>query len=462
MDAERLMNGVLRGAARGREVAEVLAAALASVEPKATVRRSLIREGSALFVNEDRFELSEGGRVFIVGAGKAGAPMTQAAFDVLGETVAGGVVIVKDGHLADAGAKVGPVELFEASHPVPDARGVAAAEKLAALLEETKDEDLVVALVSGGGSALLTLPEAGLTLEDLRVMTDALLRCGATINEVNALRKHTTRFGGGRLARLARPARIVSLIISDVVGSPLDVIASGPTAPDSTTFADAWRVVERYKLREGLPPRVVEHLQRGLAGEVEETPKAGDEELWSRVRNHVVASNVTAAEAAVAAAFERGFEATLLTSTLEGEAREVGRYAASLAREMGERATNEGRPLLAVLGGETTVTLRGGGRGGRNQELALAAALELDGAEGVLVVALATDGGDGPTDAAGAAVNGETLARARTLGYDAGEFLQRNDAYNFFAPLDALLRPGPTLTNVNDLLVIVAEPSPTS
>lgn len=453
MDAERLMNGVLRGHVRGREVAEVLAAALVAVEPKAAVRRALRRDGRAVFVNERRFDLSEGGRVLVVGAGKACAPMTEAAVEILGDAVGGGVGIVKDGHLADAGREVGAVELFEASHPVPDARGVAAAERLAALLGKAREDDLVLALVSGGGSALLTLPEDGLTLEDLRATTDVLLRCGATINELNALRKHCTRLGGGGAARLARPAGTASLIISDVVGSPLDVIASGPTAPDPTTFADAWRVVERHALQERLPPRVVEHLRRGLAGEVAETPKP-DDVLWSRVYNNVVASNVTAAEAATAAARERGFEATLLTTSLEGEAREAGRFAASVAREMRGRVT-DARPLLAVLGGETTVTLGGEGIGGRNQELALAAAEALDGVEGVLVVALATDGGDGPTDAAGAAVTGDTLARARALGYDAGEFLRRNDAYNFFAPLDALLRPGPTLTNVNDLLVVV-------
>ena len=449
------MNGVLRGHARGREVAEVLAAALVAVEPGAAVRRALRREGRAAFVNERRFELSAGGRVLVVGAGKACAPMTEAAVEVLSDAVGGGVVIVKEGHLGASRDSIGPVELFEASHPVPDARGVAAAGRLAALLGEAGEGDLVLALVSGGGSALLTLPDDGLTLEDIRATTELLLSCGATINDINAIRKHTTRLGGGGAARLAAPARTVSLIISDVVGSPLDVIASGPTAPDPTTFADAWRAVERHGLQERLPPRVVEHLRRGRAGEIEETPKPGDE-LWSRVHNNVVASNVTAAGAAVAAARERGFEAALLTTSLEGEAREVGRFAASVAREMRGRAGGQ-RPLLSVLGGETTVTLRGEGLGGRNQELALAAAEALDGVEGVLLVSLATDGGDGPTDAAGAAVTGETLARARALGYDAGDFLRRNDAYDFFAPLDALLKPGPTLTNVNDLLVVVAD-----
>ena len=300
------MNGVLRGHPRGREVAEVLAAALAAVEPKAAVRRFLRREGRAVFVNGRRFDLGAGGRVYVVGAGKACAPMTEAAVEILGDAVGGGVVIVKDGHLTAAGAKIGAVELFEAGHPVPDERGAAAAERLAALLEGAGEDDLVLALVSGGGSALLTLPDEGLTLEDVRAATDLLLGCGATINETNALRKHSTRLGGGGAARLAQPAQTASLIISDVVGSPLDVIASGPTAPDPTTFADAWRVVERYALRERLPPRVCGHLRRGLAGGAAETAKPGDE-LWARVYNNVVASNVTAAEAATRAARGRGF-----------------------------------------------------------------------------------------------------------------------------------------------------------
>lgn len=458
MDAERLMNRVLRGHTHGRVAAEVMAAALAAVDPKGAVSAALRKvgqgDGGAVFVNGRRFDLRAGGRVIVVGAGKAGAPMAEAAVEALGDAVAAGAVIVKEGHLGASGARVGPVELFEAAHPVPDGRGAAAAARLAALLDGATEDDLVLSLISGGGSALLTSPAQGLTLEDIRATTALLLRCGATINEINALRKHCTRLGGGGLARLAAPARAVSLIVSDVVGSPLDTIASGPTAPDTTTFEDAWLVVERYELRGRLPANVVEHLRRGRAGEVPETPKP-DDALWARVDNHVIASNRTAAEAAVGAARERGFHAALLTTFLEGEAREVGRVAAAVGREMRARAAAEG-PLLCVLGGETTVTLRGEGAGGRNQELALGAVAPLAGVEGVLLAALATDGGDGPTDAAGAVVTGETLARASALGYGPDDFLRRNDAYNFFEPLGALLKPGPTLTNVNDLLLIFA------
>ncbi|MGH9944242.1 MAG: glycerate kinase type-2 family protein, partial [Pyrinomonadaceae bacterium] len=400
----------------------------------------------------------EGGRVLVVGAGKAGAPMAEATVETLGDVVRAGVVIVKDGHLGASGGGIGPIKLFAAAHPVPDERGVEAAERMAALLGEATADDLVLALISGGGSALLTLPAPSLTLDDIRAMTSLLLHCGAKIDEINALRKHCAQLGGGRLAKLASPARTVSLIISDVVGSPLETIASGPTAPDPTTFADACRVAVRYGLWDQLPANVIEHLRRGRAGEIAETPKPADR-IWAHVDNNVVASNRTAAEAAVAAGRGRGFDAVLLTTFLEGEAREVGRVAAAISREMCARVVAEG-PLLCVLGGETTVTLRGEGSGGRNQELVLGAVESLTGVKNILLVTLATDGGDGPTDAAGAVATGETLARACALGLDPADFLRRNDAYNFFTPLDALLKPGPTLTNVNDLLLIFATPPP--
>jgi glycerate 2-kinase len=454
MDADQLMNDILREHPRGRDAAAIMAAALDAVDPKAATRRALGRDGRTVFVCGRGYELNAGGRLVVVGAGKAGAAMAEAAVEALGDAIDRGLVIVKEGHLSTSGKKVGRVELCEAAHPVPDERGVAASLRLAALIDGATEDDLVLTLISGGGSALLTLPSEELNLEDLRAATELLLRCGASINEINTLRKHCTRMGGGGLARLASPARCVSLIVSDVVGSPLDVIASGPTAPDPTTFTDAWRVVERYELQERLPANVREHLQRGCKGGIAETPKP-DEDVWLRVHNNIIADNRTAAAAAVEAARERGFEAALLTTFLEGEAREVGRVAAAIGREMCARGASE-VPLLYVLGGETTVTLGGDGAGGRNQELALGAVEPLAGVEGVLLVALATDGDDGTTGAAGAVVTGETLARASALGLEPNDFLRRNDAYNFFAPLGALLKPGPTLTNVNDLLLIFA------
>ena len=451
IDPEQLMTHSLRHHAHGQALTQIMAAALHAVDPANAVWRALRRDGAAIVVGERRYEQIK--RVIVVGAGKAGAPMTNAVVDVLGERVDTGLVIVKHGHGGTIGDRVGSIALLEGGHPVPDQRGMAAAHQLAALLDNLDADDLVLVLVSGGGSALLTLPVPPLTLHDLQALTDALLRCGATIGEINTLRKHCTALGGGQLARRAAPAQVASLIVSDVVGSPLDVIASGPTTPDPSTFAGAWAIVERYELTTVLPAAIIARLQHGMAGVVVETPKP-DDGLWERVQNHVIASNVVAAEAAVAAARERGFNAMLLTTFLEGEARDVGRVLAAMARELVHRDGPLPRPALIVAGGETTVTLRGDGMGGRNQEAALGAVEGLSGLPNAVLVALATDGGDGPTDAAGAVVTGDTLDRARALGLNPVMFLRRNDAYDFFAALDDLLRPGPTLTNVNDLLFV--------
>jgi len=473
MSFDLLLTDSLRAHPQGRALAEIMAAALAAVEPASAVRRHLQRVDDAILIGDRRY--TGVGRVVVVGAGKAGAPMARAAAEILGDRVAGGLVVVKEGHLGDTETRrhgdteTGavalslpvsrspglPVSVVEAGHPVPDQRGADAAERMAGLLQGLHADDLVLVLLSGGGSALLTLPAPGLSLADLRAMTSALLRCGAPIGEINALRKHTTRLFGGQLARLAAPARVVALIVSDVIGSPLDVIASGPTSPDPTTFADAWAIIERYDLARELPPALLDYLRRGAAGAIAETPKPGDP-LWARLQNQVIASNVVAAEAAVVAARQRGFNTMFLTSYLEGEAREVGRVAAGLARELALRGGPLAPPALIVCGGETTVTIRGEGLGGRNQELALGAVAGLAGLPGALLVALATDGGDGPTDAAGAVVGGETLVRAQAQGLDPAAFLARNDAYRFFDALGDLLRPGPTLTNVNDLLFIAA------
>jgi len=453
MQPDLLLTHSLRAHPAGLALAEIMAAALDAVDPATAVRHALRNGSDSISVGEQHYQLGEHSRLIVIGAGKAGAPMAQAAYEVLGERISAGLVVVKEGHLGDTRGELGPIQLLEAGHPVPDERGVAAAERLGTLLENLRDDDLVLVLVSGGGSALLTSPAPGLTLANLQSLTSLLLRCGATISELNTLRKHCSRLAGGQLARRAQPAQVATLIISDVIGSPLDVIASGPTVPDPTTFADAWAIVQRYQLEAALPTAIRDHLCRGMADEIPETPKA-DQPWWARVATNVIASNATAAEAAVVAARERGFNAMLLTTYLEGEAREVGRMAASLARELALQGRPLVRPALIIAGGETTVTLHGDGHGGRNQELALGAIAGLAGLPNAVLVALATDGGDGPTDAAGAVISGTSLARARTMDLDPAEYLRRNDAYHFFAPLDDLLRPGPTLTNVNDLLFI--------
>ncbi|MFO7633233.1 MAG: glycerate kinase, partial [Caldilinea sp.] len=388
----------------------------------------------------------------VVGAGKAGAPMARAAEAVLGDALAGGLVIVKTGHAAPTSR----VEIVEAGHPIPTQAGLDAGERMLALLEEMREDDLVVALLSGGGSALLEAP-AGITLAELQAMTDALLACGATINEINCLRKHMSRVKGGQLARAASPATLVTLVLSDVVGSPLDVIASGPTVPDSSTWADAWAVVERYGLQPRLPAAVLDRLEAGRRGELPDTPKAGDP-LFGGAYTLVVGDNRVAALAACHCAEALGYHTLLLTTFVEGEAAEVAKMAAALVKEIQASGHPLATPACLVVGGETTVTLGDNpGRGGRNQELALAAARLLDGISGATVASLATDGNDGPTDSAGGLVDGETVEHGLGAGLDAADALRRHDAYPYLRATGDLLLTGPTQTNVNDLIFVWVE-----
>jgi glycerate 2-kinase len=473
MNPELLQTASLRAAPWGAPVTRILAAALAAAEPAAAVGRYLRREGDVLHAGERTYDLARYEQVFLVGAGKAGAPMARAAAEVLGDRMAGGVVVVKEGYAEETkrqedketGGVASPslvswspglrVSLIEAGHPIPDERGVAGAHNLADLLARTTERDLVIALISGGGSALLTLPASRVSLADMQALTAALLACGASINEINTLRKHLDQVKGGGLARMAHPATLVTLILSDVVGNPLDVIASGPTVPDPTTFADAYAILERYELLGAAAPPILEHLRQGIAGAVEETPKPGDGR-FDDVNNVLIGSNAQAAEAAQLAAQAEGFRALVLTSALEGEARLVGWTLGDIAARLAAVSRPLTAPLCLIWGGETTVTVHGNGMGGRNQELALAAVQPLADVRDVALITLATDGGDGPTDAAGAVVTGATLDRATRLGLDPAAYLARNDAYPFFAALDDLLRPGPTQTNVNDLAFLFA------
>ncbi len=434
-------------------------AALAAVEPAATVQRHVRRERDTLTVADRRYDLRDYERVFVVGGGKAAVPMATAVADILGNRLTSGVVVTKYGH-AISQSPIPNLQILEAGHPVPDENSTRGAQAIADCAARATERDLVLCLISGGGSALLTLPVPGLALADLQALTGALLRSGATINELNTVRKHLSRVKGGNLARLVAPATLVTLILSDVVGDPLDVIASGPTVPDPTTVADARAVLERHGNPWG--------FGKPQGFEFHETPKPGDP-AFERVQNVVVGSNRLAALAAVEKARQLGFNALLLSTYVEGEAREVAKVAAALAKGVRAHGDPLPPPACLVWGGETTVTMRGEGKGGRNQELALAAALALDGWPGVLVMALATDGTDGPTDGAGAIVTGETVARAQALGLDPRAALEANDSYPFFdrlgkaPPLSSpphpqgggLIRTGPTGTNVNDLLFIL-------
>jgi len=376
------------------------------------------------------------GRTVVVGAGKAAATMARAVEDHW-EGPLEGLVVTRYGHRVPTAR----IEVVEAAHPVPDAGGREAAARILSLAEGLGADDLALCLISGGGSALLTLPAPGIALADKQAMTGALLRSGAAIDEINCVRKHLSAIKGGRLGAACHPARVVSLLISDVAGDDPAVIGSGPTVPDPTTFADALAVLRKYGIEE--PAALIRHLEGGS----EETPKQGDPRL-AEAETRMVATPAMALTAAAAAAREAGYEPVILGDALEGEARVLAREHARLAR-------NAAPGTVLLSGGEATVTVTGAGRGGPNAEYALALALALDGAPGIFATACDTDGIDGTEDNAGALVTPDTLARALDAGEDAAARLAANDGYGFFARLGDLVMTGPTLTNVNDFRAIL-------
>jgi len=428
----------------------IFAAGVAAVDPIAAVQRAVVRRGDTLYVDRVPYDLQRYAHVYVVGAGKAGATMAQGLEEVLGERLSAGVVTVKYGHLAP----VARVTVREAAHPVPDEAGVRAAQEIIRLVCQAGADDIIFCLLSGGGSALLPAPSPGITLEEKQQITGLFLACGASIDELNTMRKHLSRLKGGQLARLAAPARLITLVLSDVVGDRLDVIASGPTVPDPTTYQDCLEIVRRYDLLTRLPASIRTHLQRGQAGELPDTPKATDP-AFTHGQTAIIGSNHVALQAARQAAQARGYATLLLSSSIEGEARQIARMHAAIAREIRQRGEPLTPPACVLAGGETTVTIHGDGIGGRNQEFALAAALDIAGLDGVVVLSGGTDGTDGPTLAAGALVDGYTVARARALGLVPEAFLRRNDSYHFFYALDDLLITGPTGTNVMDMHIVL-------
>jgi glycerate 2-kinase len=441
------------------QIKGILDAALSAVDPYRAIQRTARLDGSELVIAGQVYNLDEFQRVVVLAVGKAAFPMAVAMADILGERLETGIVVTKDGYAAPASGKgrqnLLRLRVFESGHPIPDARGVAAAQEISRLLQSLGKDDLVIFLISGGGSALLNSPVSGISLTDLQQFTALLLRSGATVNQLNTLRKHLDQVKGGGLARLASPAMMVTLILSDVLGDPLDMIASGPTVADASTFLDAWSVIEQFNLATITPASIYSYLDRGRRAEVPETLKPGNP-VFERTQQVIVASNYQAASAAARQAGESGLNSLLLTSFLQGEAREVGQMMAALARQVQATGEPVKRPACMIAGGETTVTVRGAGKGGRNQELALGSLPGLAGLSQVMLVALATDGSDGPTDAAGAVVTGESLERAQIMGLEPQKFLDRNDAYPFFESLDDLLRSGPTQTNVDDLTILFA------
>jgi len=426
-------------------------AAIAAVDPGSAVRSVVETTGDGFRIGETRFTDGDFDRVIVLGAGKASPCMAAALEEILGDRIDSGVVVTKDGYKIATDC----IEILEAGHPVPDSRGHEAARRILGVASEASSRDLLLCVMSGGGSALTPAPPVDISLNDLQDLTDHLLRSGATIDQMNVVRKHLSDFHGGRLAVASAPARVVGLLVSDVVGNSIDVIASGPFTPDPTTFGDALGVLDELDSDRRTAAAIRRHLERGVRDEIPDTPKP-DDSIFSRVANLVVADNARAGCAAAEAARSAGFHAQFITSRVQGEAREIAKVVAGTAIDIAQSGRPLPTPGCAIFGGETTVTVTGNGRGGRSQELAVAAAQLLAGVPRVAVLAMATDGTDGPTDACGGLVDGSTIDRARVRGGDVVRALKANDTYAYLEMSEDLIIVGPTGTNVNDLYMAFA------
>lgn len=431
-------------------------AALAAVDPGQAVRDSLSLEETSLRVGDRTYPLKEFRRVFLAGAGKAAVPMAAAVEQILGDRLSQGLVVVKYGH----GGTLDKTRVLEAGHPEPDENGVAAASQILEFLgRNLTSKDLLLVLISGGGSALTPCPVSGITLADKQAATSVLLNSGATIHEINAIRKHLSRFKGGRLLQHAHGAQVVSLLLSDVVGDDLSSIASGPTVPDPTGFEDCLSILRHYGIQATVPDAVLRYLQAGADGgdgAPGETLKE-DDPAFRNVQNRVVGSNILALKAAASEARRLGFNPLILSSSIYGNTEDVAKVHVAIAREVLQSGLPVAPPCCIISGGETTVKVTGSGKGGRNQEFALWCAREMEswGGEPVLISSIGSDGNDGPTDAAGAWATPETARRSRSLGLDLESYLSDNDSYHYFEKLGDLLITGPTQTNVMDLRFIL-------
>ncbi len=428
-------------------LADIFHAALKAVDPYEAVR---FHSGGIRSV----YQSGDYNRLIVAGFGKAACPMSKAAEDTLGDLIWSGAAITKYGHCSKPPAS-SKIKVYEAGHPVPDENGLRGTQEILSLIKDPDEKTLLLCLISGGGSALCVSPYDGIRLEEERSITDLLLRAGANIEELNAVRKHTSRVKGGRLAERAYPSRMIALILSDVLGDKPDVIASGPTSPDPTTYNDALVVLDKYRLMERSPQTVLEVIYRGAAGLLPETPKARNM-IFERVENIIIGNNRKALEAAKTKAETLGCRAEMLSSYISGEAGDAGRQLARRAIQVKYSEPSK-LPLCLISGGETTVKVMGTGLGGRNTELALAFAIEAAGEPGITLLSAGTDGTDGPTDAAGAMADGGAVAAARAAGIDPGAYLRNNDSYHFFKKTGGLFITGPTGTNVMDLQLLLIQ-----
>ena len=428
----------------------IFTAGVQAVDPWRCIHKWMHLDKDGLRIRDRVISLQGIERIVLVGMGKASAAMAAAVEDILGDRIHDGCIITKYGHARP----VHHCRILEAAHPVPDEQGVQATDALIDVVRSAGPRDLILCLISGGGSALSPAPAEGITLADKQAVTRSLLGCGATIHEVNTIRKHLSRLKGGQLCRYAHGARVISLILSDVIGDDLDIIASGCTAPDTSTFADCMRILKGYALDQSIPASVLKHLSQGFGGHIQETPKPGDP-IFASTDNCIIGSLDEALRAAEEEASSQGFSCLRLTSVLQGEAREVAKVLGSVGKEVRMRHRPLPPPACILSGGETTVTLKGPGLGGRNMELALAAGIELSGVQGMLLLSAGTDGTDGPTEAAGAFASGSTTTRAEHMGLSAKTSLSANDSYHFFQNIDDLFITGPTGTNVMDMQILL-------
>ncbi len=396
------------------------------------------------------FNLDNYEKVFVVGAGKACSGMARAIEEILDDKLTDGIIVTKYGFTSD----MNKIQLLEAGHPLPDKNGRIGAGRISEICKSAGKNDLVINLISGGASALLPFPSPDISLDEKAYTTKLLLESGATIDELNCLRKHLSQIKGGQLAKLAYPATVVSFILSDVINDELDTIGSGITVPDRTTFKDCKNIIDKYELGNRLPESVSSHINNGVSGEIDETPKM-DDPVFDNVSNLIIGNNSIMLNSIKSIAEREGFRTTIRQNDLNGEANNVGVQISKDAKEFKQNNVKENESYCFLYGGETSVTVNGSGMGGRNQELALAAAIELQGIEDIVILSGGTDGNDGPTDAAGAVADGSTLDRSKEIGLSAKKYLENNDSYNFFKQLDDLLITGPTNTNVMDIQVVL-------
>lgn len=432
-----------------KQAEEIFKHVICTLDPKHLVEKKVSVHESKLLIEQKEYNLSNYEHIYVIGGGKACAPMAKAMERILGDRLDNGIVVVKYNH----GLSLKKIKIVEASHPIPDISGQRGTSEILKLLSNSGEKDLIICLISGGGSALLVQPHREITLQDIQITSNELLACGAKIDEINTVRKHLSIIKGGQLAKASYPSTLITLMLSDVIGDPLDIIASGPTVPDESTFKDAFKVIQKYSLESRIPDSVCKILKRGKTGEIEETPKRGNT-IFDKTQNVLIGSNKIALEAAKEKATDLGYNTIILSSLVQGESKDAAIFFTAIAKEIYRTETPISKPACIIAGGETTVTIKGNGMGGRNQEFALSAAIEIEGYEDIVILSAGTDGTDGPTDATGAIVDAHTCKYAREKFYlNPEDFLSRNDSYHFFNKIEQHLITGPTLTNVMDIMI---------